>query len=130
MDYATLKLIHQTAVTLSVAGFCARGAASLTGAAWVTSRPAKTLPHIVDTVLLASAVGLAWMLQMNPLQAPWLLAKIAGLLAYIGLGMVALRPSVPKRTRLVAWLAAVGTVAWIVSVAITKRPAGFFAALA
>jgi len=130
MDYATLKLIHQTAVTLSVAGFFARGAASLAGAAWVASRPAKTLPHIVDTMLLASAIGLAWMLQMNPLQAPWLLAKIVGLLVYIGLGIIALRPLVPKRTRLVAWLAALATVAWIVSVAITKQPSGFFAALA
>jgi uncharacterized membrane protein SirB2 len=130
MDYATLKLIHQAAVALSLAGFCARGAASLAGATWVASRPARTLPHIVDTVLLASAIGLAWMLQLNPLQAPWLLAKIVGLFIYIGLGMVALRPALPTRVRLVAWLGALGTVAWIVSVAITKQPAGLFAALA
>ena len=92
MDYATLKLVHQGAVTLSIAGFFARGLGSLAGAAWVRGRAARTLPHVVDTVLLASAIGLAWLLQLNPLTTPWLAAKIAGLLAYIGLGMVALRP--------------------------------------
>jgi uncharacterized membrane protein SirB2 len=130
MDYATLKLVHQTAVTLSMAGFFARGAASLADATWVQSRPAKTLPHIVDTVLLASAIALAWMLNLNPMQTPWLLAKIVGLLVYIGVGIIALRPSLPRRTRAVAWVGALMTVAWIVSVAITKRPAGFFTALA
>lgn len=129
MDYSTIKLIHQTAVTLSLTGFFARGAGSLAGARWVASRPAKSLPHLIDTVLLASAITLAWMLQLNPLQAPWLMAKIIGLLVYIGLGVVALRPALPRRTRVLAWIGAVATAAWIVSVAITKQPAGYFALL-
>jgi hypothetical protein len=32
MDYAVVKLIHQSAVALSIAGFFVRGAASLAGA--------------------------------------------------------------------------------------------------
>jgi len=55
MDYAVVKLVHQSAVTLSLAGFFLRGAASLAGARWVGSRTAKTLPHVVDSVLLMSA---------------------------------------------------------------------------
>ena len=39
---------------------------------------AKTLPHLVDTVLLLSALTLAWMLRLTPGNAPWLLAKIVG----------------------------------------------------
>lgn len=129
MEYASVKLLHQTAVALSLTGFLARGAGSLADAKWVASRPAKTLPHIVDTVLLASAITLAWMLQLNPLHAPWLMAKIVGLLVYIGLGMVALRPALPRRARALAWMGALATAGWIVSVAITKQPAGFFALL-
>jgi uncharacterized membrane protein SirB2 len=128
MDYATVKTIHQAAVALSLAGFFARGLASLAGAAWVRGRAARTLPHIVDSVLLISALALAWMLRLNPISAPWLMAKIVGLVVYIGLGMVALRPSRPPAVRAVAWLAALATFAYIVSVAMTKRPAGFFAA--
>lgn len=128
VDYATVKLVHQGAVVLSVTGFCARGAAGLAGAAWVNGRVAKTLPHLVDTVLLGSALLLAWMLRVNPGDAPWLLAKIVGLFVYIGLGVVALRPERPRPVRLGAWLLALATVGWIVSVALTKDPWGFLAA--
>lgn len=127
MDYATLKLIHQGAVALSIAGFFARGAAALAGAAWVRGRLARTLPHGIDTVLLASAIGLAWMLRLNPLHTPWLATKIAGLLAYIGLGMVALKPGRPRAVRSVAWVAALLCFAHIVAVAMTKQPLGLLA---
>ena len=129
MEYATLKLVHQGAVVLSIAGFFVRGAAGLAGARWVRGRLARTLPHVVDTVLLASALGLAWMLRLTPGNAPWLLAKILGLIVYVGLGVVALGPGRPAAVRATAWLAALATVAWIVSVAITKTPLGFLSAL-
>lgn len=129
MDYATLKLVHQGAVTLSIGGFFARGLGALSGAAWVRARPARTLPHIVDTVLLASAIGLAWLLQFNPLTTPWLAAKIAWLLAYIGMGMLALRPQRSCAQRALAWIAALLCFAQIVAVAITKQASGVFSLL-
>jgi uncharacterized membrane protein SirB2 len=122
MDYVTIKTIHQTAVALSFTGFFARGLASLRGAAWVSSRPAKTLPHVVDTVLLLSALTLAWTLHLSPLAAPWLMAKIIGLLLYIGLGIVALRPGRCAGVRAAAWTGALLVFGYIVSVAITKSP--------
>ena len=127
MEYFVLKMVHQAAVVLSVAGFFARGIASLRDAAWVRGRLARTLPHIVDTVLLASALWLVWMLRLMPSAAPWLVAKIAGLLVYIGLGFIALRPGRRARVRAAAWGAALVTFGWIVSVALTKNPLGFLA---
>jgi len=127
MDYLLLKTLHQTAVVLSITGFFARGLGSLNGAAWVRGRAAKTLPHVVDTALLLSALGLAWTASLNPLDAPWLMAKIVGLLVYIGLGMVALRPALPQALRSAAWLGALATFAYIASVAISKNPLGFLA---
>ncbi len=129
MDYPTLKLIHQGAVVLSLSGFFLRGAASLMGASWVRQRLARTLPHVIDSVLLLSALGLAWLLRLTPGNSPWLLAKILGLLLYIGLGMLALRPGRPRWQRLLAWLAALVTAGWMVSVAVSKNPAGFFAGM-
>lgn len=129
MDYAVVKLIHQSAVTLSLTGFFLRGAASLAGARWVGSRAAKTLPHVIDSVLLLSALALAWMLRLTPGNAPWLLAKVIGLIAYVGLGVVALRPGRPRVVRAAAWMAALLTALWIVSVAITKSPLGFISYL-
>jgi uncharacterized membrane protein SirB2 len=125
MDYLLIKTVHQTAVALSVAGFFARGVGALGGAAWVRGRLAKTLPHVIDSVLLLSALTLAWMLRLTPGSAPWLLAKIIGLLVYIGLGVVALRPGRPLAVRATAWVAALLIFGWIVSVALTKNPLGF-----
>jgi uncharacterized membrane protein SirB2 len=130
MDYGTVKLVHQTAVTLSIAGFLVRGAASLAGAQWVRSRTARTLPHVVDSVLLLSALALAWMLRVSPDRAPWLLAKIVGLVLYVALGVVALRPGRPLAVRAAAWVGALLVVAWIVSVALTKSALGFFGTVA
>ncbi len=126
MDYVTVKAIHETAAGLSFTGFFARGLGSLAGAAWVRSRAAKTWPHVVDSVLLLSALALVWMLRLDPMSAPWLMAKIGGLVVYIALGLVALRPGLSVPVRMAAWLAALATFAYIVSVAITKSPAGFF----
>jgi uncharacterized membrane protein SirB2 len=127
MDYATLKLVHESAVTASFVGFFARGLGMLGNARWIRGRPAKTLPHIVDTVLIVSAVWLAWLLQLTPTNAPWIAAKIGGLVAYIVLGLIALRFGSTKTIRAAAWLLAMLTFAWIVSVAITKDPRGFLA---
>ncbi len=126
MDYATLKSVHQSAVALSIAGFCIRSIGVWLNARWVRQRLAKTLPHIVDTVLLLSAIALAWQLGVNPLQAPWLLAKIGGLLVYIGLGMVALRATTTLPLRALSGLLALCTFAYIASVALSKNPLGFF----
>ena len=124
MDYAGWKLLHQGAAVVSVSGFAVRGLASFVGAAWTRRRLARTLPHIVDTLLLLSALVMLWILRLTPGAAPWLAAKIAGLLLYIGLGMLALRPGRPLGVRLAAWLAALAVFGWIVSVALTKNPLG------
>lgn len=127
MDYSTVKLIHESAVTLSFAGFFARGVGMLRGAGWIRHRLARTLPHLVDTVLLVSALVLAWMLRLTPSNAPWITAKIVGLVAYVAIGLVALRLGRTKTIRASAWIAAMLTFLWIVSVAITKDPRGVFA---
>jgi uncharacterized membrane protein SirB2 len=130
VDYFALKLVHQSAVALSLTGFFVRGGASLSGARWVHGRLAKTLPHIIDSVLLLSALTLAWMLRLTPMNSPWLLAKIAGLVVYVGLGVVALRPGRSAVVRATAWVAALATAGWIVSVAMTKSVFGFLETLA
>jgi uncharacterized membrane protein SirB2 len=124
MDYAAWKLLHQSTVVLSITGFFARGLGSFVQAPWVRGRASRVLPHVVDTVLLGSALALAWMLRLTPGAAPWLTAKIVGLLLYIGLGMLALRPQRPLALRVGAWLAALLCFGWIVSVALSKSPLG------
>ena len=127
MGYSALLLIHQLAVALSFLGFFGRGLGMIGDARWIQSRPARTLPHVVDTILLASALGLVYLLGVNPFAVPWLAAKLAGLLVYIVLGSIALRYGRSKPIRATAWLAALLVFGYIVSVAITKSAGGFLA---
>ena len=85
----------------------------------------RIIPHIVDTVLLLSAVWLAVQFGFSPANSPWLTTKIIALLIYIGLGFVALRLGKTKQIRIVAWLIALLVFAYIVAVAFTKSPLPF-----
>ena len=129
LEYGLLKLIHQTAAALSVTGFFARGLGDFVNARWAGTRTARTLPHLVDTVLLLSALALAFQLRLSPLAAPWLAAKIVGLIVYIVLGMIALGAGRPLRMRAVAWIAALLVFGYIVSVAISKNAWGLLSML-
>jgi uncharacterized membrane protein SirB2 len=96
----------------------------LGNAAWIRRRATRTLPHVVDTVLIVSALWLAWILRLTPANAPWITAKIVGLVLYIALGMVALRFGRTRAIRAGAWIAALLTFGYIASVAVTKDPRG------
>ena len=130
MAYATLKLIHMSAVAMSFLGFAARGFGVLSNASWVRHHLTRALPHLIDTVLLLSAVGMLWVIRLSPWALPWLQAKLVGLIIYIALGVIALRPAAAGRAersrtlRLIAWIGALAVFGYIVSVALTKSPRG------
>ena len=125
--YLALKHFHITCVVLSGAGFALRGAWALAGSPLARARLTRVLPHVVDSCLLLSAIALAWMAGQYPFVHGWLTAKIVGLLAYIGLGMVARKPGRAVALRAGAFVAALATFSWIVSVALSKSPAGWLA---
>ena len=127
--YLALKHFHITCVVLSGTGFALRGAWALAGSPLARARLTRVLPHVVDSCLLLSAIGLAWMAGQYPFVHGWLTAKIVGLLAYIGLGMLALKPGRPLALRGAAFVAALATFSWIVSVALSKNPLGWLAGL-
>lgn len=129
LDYALLRSVHVGAVTLSLTLFVLRGGGMVLAARWLDHRLVRVLPHVVDTVLLLSALALAAQL---PPATPygWLVAKIVALIVYIVLGIVALRRGRTLRSRLAAFVAALVTFSYIVSVAITKSPWGWIGRLA
>lgn len=116
-----IKTIHVVCALLSVSGFIGRGILMIKGSPLLKARLVKITPHIVDTVLLASAITLASQWGWSALQMPWLVAKIMALLLYIVLGSLALRPGRPQAVRILAWIAAIVTFVYIVSVAVTKN---------
>ncbi len=119
------KLIHVSCAFLSIAGFSLRGYWMATNNPLLQHRVVKRLPHLIDTLLLLSAILLLVVWRLSPLETPWVVAKLIALVLYIGLGLVALRFGRSKRVRVSAWLLALVTAGYIVSVAYSKNPLGF-----
>ena len=122
MDYATIKSVHVASVIASYALFSLRGVWMIGGSARLHARWVRIVPHVVDTVLLGSAITLAVMLRQYPLEAPWLTAKVGGLAVYIVLGMVGLKRGRTRALRIGALIAAQAVFFYIVAVAITRNP--------
>ncbi|MEO8144106.1 MAG: SirB2 family protein [Betaproteobacteria bacterium] len=128
MSYLLIKQVHIACVLLSIAGFLLRGILMLRDSPLLHSRIARIAPHVVDTVLLASAIALAWMSGQYPFAQGWLTAKVLALVAYIALGTVALKRGRGKAVRAAAFALALAAVSYIVCVALTRNPLGPFAA--
>lgn len=127
MSYILLKHLHVTAVAVSGAGFLLRGLLMLRDSPLLQRRVFKVLPHVIDTILLGSAIAMAVISSQYPFVQPWLTAKFFGLLAYIVFGMMALKRGRTKGQRAAWLLAALLAFAYIVSVALVRDPLGFLA---
>ena len=123
--YLLAKSLHVGCVIVSLGGFAARGVLMLLGSPLLNTRVLRVTPHVVDTLLLASALWLAWLLRQYPFVHGWLTAKVIGLVVYIVLGAIALRRGRTRRIRIAAFVGAAASAAYIVSVALTHDARGF-----
>jgi uncharacterized membrane protein SirB2 len=126
MDYLSLKHFHMGCAALSGSLFLLRGVWMMRASSMLQRRWVRVAPHVVDTLLLASALGLAIWSHQYPGQQPWLSAKVLALLGYIVLGSIALKRGRTTGQRQAAFAAALALFAYIVSVAVTKRPFPFY----
>jgi uncharacterized membrane protein SirB2 len=118
VSYVLAKQLHLATVALSWALFFVRGIWMIADSPRLGARWVRIVPHANDTVLLLAALFLA---TFHGLQ-PWILAKLVALVAYILIGMVALRRGPTKPVRVAAWVAAQLVFLYIVAVAVTKHP--------
>ena len=125
MNYLLIKHLHVTAAVLSILFFIVRSYWSVTGNTILKTRFVKIAPHIIDTVLLGAAILLSIMLGAAAHQ-PWVLTKIVLLIAYIGVGTIAIKRGRTPRTRAIAAIVAVLIFFYIIGVAINHHPASWF----
>ncbi|QDL36333.1 regulator SirB [Rhodoferax sediminis] len=122
MSYGAVKSLHIACVALSISLFTLRAALQWQDVPWRRWGVLRIAPHIVDTVLLGSALWLCWTIGQYPFVQGWLTAKVLALLAYILLGRVALGRNTARGQRLPAFAAALLCVGYIVGVALTHSP--------
>jgi uncharacterized membrane protein SirB2 len=121
MSYLAIKHLHMTCAALSGSFFFIRGIWMLRDSPRLQQRWVKTAPHIIDTVLLGSALTMAVWSSQYPFVQNWLTAKLLALVAYILLGTIALKRGKTKTVRSIAFVAALAVFAYIVKVAITRQ---------
>lgn len=122
MSYLALKHLHVTCVVLSGLGFALRGWWMLNDSPLLKARLARVAPHVIDSVLLGSALFMAWQSSQYPFAQGWLTAKFFGLLAYILCGTMALKRARTRGRRVVFLALALLAYAYIVGVALTRNP--------
>ncbi len=119
--YMAYKHLHLLLVVVSVSFLLLRYVMSLKPAAVLQHKFFKIAPHVIDTLLLLSAVMLMLTIKQYPFTSGWLTEKFIAVLAYIALAVMAFR----GRTAFIRWLCLLGALGWLglaVRVALTKQP--------
>ncbi len=125
--YLTVKLLHVGAAVLTISGFTLRGAWMLMSSPLLDRKLVRILPHVVDALFLVTGILLVWQLRLAVLDQPWLIAKLLALVAYVVLGMIALRRGRTMRVRATAFFMALVVFAYIAGTALTKSVSSWFA---
>jgi uncharacterized membrane protein SirB2 len=127
--YLLLRNVHIGCAVLTIALFVLRGVLMLAESPRLHGPLLRYLPHVVDTVLLTSALMLTTVIRQYPFSTGWLTAKVVLLAAYIVLGSIALKRGRTRAVRIAAFVAALATIGFLVTVARAHHPLGLFAAL-
>jgi uncharacterized membrane protein SirB2 len=125
--YLVLRHVHIGCAILTIAMFVLRGALMLADSLWQRNVVLRYLPHAVDTLLLTSALMLTTVIHQYPFGASWLTAKVVLLVVYVVLGSIALKRGRTRAIRTAAFVAALLTVGFLVTVARSHHPLGILA---
>ena len=115
-----LKEFHVALAYVTVAGFVVRGLLSLADSPLRNRTWMRVAPHVIDTLLLAFGIGLAVSMSLSPFANSWLMAKIVGLVAYVGFGVMAMRAR-SRQLKIFGFIAAIACVGYIFAVAYSKQ---------
>jgi uncharacterized membrane protein SirB2 len=121
MSYLAIKHLHMTCAALSGMLFLARGILMLRESPLLQKRALNTSSHIIDTILLASALTMVVWSAQYPFVQTWLTAKVIAVVAYIVIGAVALKRGKSRSTRTGAFVVALLLFGYIVKLALTKQ---------
>ena len=125
--YLPLRHTHIACAILTITLFVLRGGLMIADSPWQRNVVLRYLPHAVDTVLLTTALMLTTVIRQFPFSTDWLTMKVLLLVVYIVLGSIALKRGRTRRIRIAAFLAALLTVAFLLTVARAHDPLGILA---
>ena len=127
--YGLLKSAHVILALVTISGFVVRGFWMLVDSPLLSNKLTRIAPHVIDTLFLLSGIFMLVIAGMNPFAQTWLLAKFVALIAYILLGMVAIRRGRTKSIRAIAFVSAIAVFGYVIGVGMARSPASWLAVL-
>ncbi|MDA0146973.1 MULTISPECIES: SirB2 family protein [Vibrio] len=125
--YEGLKHFHLLTIAISATLLSVRFALLMANSPLREKKFLKIFPHINDTALLLSGIGLIMLTGYVPFTdaAPWLTNKITCILAYIALGFFSLKLAKNTLLRVFGFFGALGWLLMASNIALTKSPTLF-----
>lgn len=122
MLWPWLKQLHIALALITACGFVLRGCWMLADSRRLHTRWARVLPHVIDTLLLASGVAMAIGFAISPLAQPWLGVKLLAVVLYVVLGSIALKRGRTRARRMAALILSLAVLGYIFGVALSHDP--------
>jgi len=122
MGWPLVKQLHVSFALLTACSFSLRAYWMLNAPALLRTPWSRWLPHVIDALLFATGLGMAWGLSISPLAHPWLAAKLGALVVYVIIGSIALKRGRTRRARVLALMLSLLVLTYIFAVALTHDP--------
>ncbi|MDX8412446.1 MAG: SirB2 family protein [Mariprofundaceae bacterium] len=119
--YPLLKQVHIICAVLTFTQFFLRGVWTVRTASVIRKSWMRIFPPIIDSVLMLTGIALMWETGQFPGSEDWVTAKVAAVLIYVALGIVALNRGGTHAIRTVCWMLALLFFAYIVAVSRTHQ---------
>ncbi|MGZ5054795.1 MAG: SirB2 family protein [Methylobacter sp.] len=119
-----IKFFHLAFILLSISSFvgrvyCAEKRPEMLEQKWI-----KIGPHVINSLLLLTGFALVFQGSWLSADYGWIIAKLVALVAYVGLGIVAIKSQGDLRWK--AFAGALACFVYIAAVAVTKSAFIFF----
>jgi uncharacterized membrane protein SirB2 len=119
-----IKIFHLIFILLSISSFVGRVYLAEKNPDMLEQKWIKIGPHVVNSLLLLTGFALVFQGSWLSAEYGWIVAKLIALVAYVGLGIVAIKSQGDLRWK--AFAGALACFVYIAAVAVTKSAFIFF----
>ncbi len=124
-----LKYLHIVSVAASFGLFFLRGLWVMQSYPDSQEKWVRVLPHVVDSVLVLSALSMLVMSPVKGWPGDWLTVKLALVVVYVVLALFLFRSTRGLAARFLAWLLGLLVLLFIATVAVLHNPLGILSVL-
>ena len=129
MSFLLIKYVHITSVAASFALFFVRGFWVMRSYPQPQEPWVRILPHLVDGLLVASAIGVFILSPQKGWPGDWLTVKLALIVLYVGMAQYLFHVARAIVIKALVWLLALLVFLFVTTIAVLHDPRGILSVL-